>query len=142
MSKNSEENREKINFAIGSIEKLLEEAIDKCFYRDLNSFCSLSRLTVSDTFLSQEPTKIKTYLFDFVDKIKNKYEKVVRTNGERDIFADFCEIINTLFPFVFPIDLEEFQFRKLMEKTFLDKKINKMPYLNKDEFKNKDIKKY
>lgn len=141
MSKN---NSEKVVLIIQKIELILKDVLCNFLLRDLETLLRANRMVfLAKKFAEEEnDSKVKTFLYELFDQLKKKYEKFIDTSS-RDVFREIVNEINNNFSEVFPNDYEEFKFRKLMEKTFADDKMNKIPYFaDYEKLHNKNIKKY
>lgn len=127
----------KIKAIVNFITDVHKSLSNEIFQKEIIILTSLISAHIFDKKKLQ-PIEIKTKLFEIVDCLVNKYEKILG----REPYQKIIEKINKEFCF-FPT-WEEFKFKQLMEKAFADKiKLNKFPYyLDKEININKEFKKY
>lgn len=90
----------------------------------------------------EDESEVKMYLLDCLVYDKSQYSKIIKIKTDLDIYEEIYDAINREFP-VFPFTWEEYEFRKLMEKTFCEKKPYNKINANYPNYKLKNnIKKY
>jgi hypothetical protein len=88
--------------------------LHRSLYDKLNGIVRLSFQFTSDE-------SIKFYLLRCLEDLKSEYTKIFNlcTKEVPDIYKEIFDLINAEFP-CFPHDWEEYNFKRLMDKTFSD----------------------
>lgn len=133
-------NKEKFDKIISFIKHIHKKYLFKYLVRDFESKIQIF-LTVAGGYI-QKPEEIKEYLYYVVERLKKEYQKILDLSNAKvpDIYAKIYELINSEFD-CFPQDLDEYNFKKLMQKTFNENKMNSIPAEYSGFYKNKNINK-
>lgn len=116
----------------------ISNSLKKSIKQDFEFFISMMIKYSLQTKSFENESEVKILLFGIIEQQKKKFNKII----SEDVYNIIFEKLNEFFP-VFPFDLEEYQFKKLMEKTFEEDCNNSYYFdLSKCVLRNNTSKKY